>query len=106
MPNAFITVRAEILIKTMPNAFITVKKLHRYGPVISYSQRNLKPGNNMDIRSLFILILKSEVTHLGPATCHFQVLDIAVMAAPMRIAVLLPEQLFLSVCIIKEHNKY
>ena len=65
----------------MPNAFTTANKLRRYAPIIAHNHVNLKPRHNADTGSGFFVY--ADKSHKGPATCHFQLLDAAVMAAPM-----------------------
>ena len=84
-------------------SFIPANK-HRYGPVMAHRPTNLKHHTVQTSDNDSLFILTRQVTHPDPATCHLQVLHIAVMAAPMSLAVILPEQLFLSVYIIEKHH--
>ena len=66
----------------MPKAFITANKLHRYGYIIAHSHANLQDLTQQGhLIMIFCLVTHA---HPGQATCHFQLLDVAVMAAPMR----------------------
>ena len=78
--------------------YITAKKLCRNDPIHALSlivMQFLVPDTTQTSdHTIYLFMLTSQVTHPGPTTCHFQLLDVAVMAAPMILAAILLKQLF------------
>ena len=72
----------------MLNVFITANKFCRYGPIIAHNHVNLKPNTarTPDHDSLFMEL--SQITHPGPTTCDFQLLDVAVNGSAHGLAVI------------------